>query len=100
MLRPHLPHIPHVPHHLSLRAFFSCSSLTNVDFSAVTDATYIGRFAFICCQRFRKWDFALPAALSSIGRRAFDQCTSLAELTLPATLSSIDDYSSVQFSSY
>ena len=66
-------------------AFFSCSSLTNVDFSAVTDATFICKFAFICCQRLRKWHVALPAALSSIGRRAFDQCTSLAVLTLPAT---------------
>ena len=65
---------------------FSCSSLTNVDFSAVNDAK-ICQFAFTGCKRLRK--LTLPAALSRIGKGTFRGCSALVKLTLPTALTSI-----------
>ena len=63
---------------IELYAFCKCSALTNVDFSAVSDAS-IGRCAFLGCERLAK--LTLPTALSRLDEYAFAHCSALVEFT-------------------
>eukprot|EP00633_Aureoumbra_lagunensis_P008637 CAMPEP_0197305886 /NCGR_PEP_ID=MMETSP0891-20130614/2269_1 /TAXON_ID=44058 ORGANISM="Aureoumbra lagunensis, Strain CCMP1510" /NCGR_SAMPLE_ID=MMETSP0891 /ASSEMBLY_ACC=CAM_ASM_000534 /LENGTH=171 /DNA_ID=CAMNT_0042787443 /DNA_START=90 /DNA_END=601 /DNA_ORIENTATION=+ len=50
----------------------------------------IGQNAFYACTSLT--ELTLPASLTTIGRRAFGGCTSLTQLTLPAGLTTFDEY--------
>ncbi|MDE5728226.1 MAG: leucine-rich repeat domain-containing protein [Duncaniella sp.] len=66
---------------------FGNSGLERADLSRCTSLRTIGTEAFACCPSLVS--AALPASASDIGTALFFDCTSLAEVTLPAGLASI-----------
>lgn len=66
---------------------FGNSGLERADLSRCTSLGKIGSEAFACCPSLVS--AALPASAADIGTALFFDCTSLAEVTLPASLTSI-----------
>ncbi|RLC96573.1 MAG: fibronectin type III domain-containing protein, partial [Chloroflexi bacterium] len=70
------------------KAFFECSSLTNV--TIPNSVTSIERSAFSRCSDLTS--VTIPDSVTTIGRGAFNECTSLTDLTIPDSVTSIGDY--------
>ena len=96
------------------RAFYSCTSLTSIDYQT-TALTSIGNYAFYQCYANNSLsipdtvksigsyafhynysanatDLNLPSQLTSLGTYAYQYCYNLKNLTIPSTLTSIGDY--------
>ena len=73
---------------ISVYAFRSCTSLTQIDLpSGVTE---IGAFAFEDCRALTQ--ISLPSGLTSIGSYAFGGCSELTQINLPSGLTRIGSY--------
>ncbi len=66
--------------------FQNCTALTEVTFQGRA-TEIIGREAFFGCTSLRQ--MSLPSTLSTIGSSAFEQCTKLESITIPRTLAKI-----------
>ncbi len=56
------------------------------------DITYIGKFAFMMCNRLTTIIFEEGTVLDTIGWGAFGYCTALKTVTIPATVKTLDAY--------
>ena len=68
-------------------AFYGCKGLTSLDLSGCTSLTKIGFGAFYDCIGLTS--ISLPASLTYIDNEAFWGCTDLTEVKLPANLTKI-----------
>ena len=75
-------------------AFKGCTGLTGLDFSACTELTEIGRYAFEGCTGFTgSLDLSACTQLTKIGSYAFQNCSGFSgELKLPANITEIGLY--------
>ena len=75
-------------------AFKGCTGLTGLDFSACTELTEIGRYAFSDCTGFTgSLDLQACTQLTTIGESAFTSCSGFnGELKLPAALIEIETW--------
>ena len=69
------------------RAFYRCSSLSNIVIPA--SVTSIGDSAFCGCRSLSS--IIIPASVTSIGDNAFCGCLSLSKIVIPASVTSIGD---------
>ena len=69
------------------RAFYRCSSLSNIVIPA--SVTSIGDSAFCGCRSLSS--IIIPASVTSIGDNAFCGCRSLSKIVIPASVTSIGD---------
>ena len=69
------------------RAFYRCSSLSNIVIPA--SVTSIGDSAFCGCRSLSS--IVIPASVTSIGDNAFCGCHSLSKIVIPASVTSIGD---------
>ena len=69
------------------RAFYRCSSLSNIVIPA--SVTSIGDSAFCGCRSLSS--IIIPASVTSIGDSAFCGCLSLSKIVIPASVTSIGD---------
>ena len=56
-------------------AFYKCTSLTSLDFSACTELGSIGESAFQCCEELRS--ITLPSSIKAVEQNAFRDCKRL-----------------------
>lgn len=73
-------------HTVGNNAFYSCSGLSEVEFS--NTVTHIGDYAFGLCAI---EEISLPKSLSSIGKYAFYICSSLSKVDMPSVLDQLDE---------
>jgi len=64
------------------------SQITKIEIGK--DITYIGRFAFMLCNKVTSVEFAENSALETIGWASFGHCSSLESITIPASVKLID----------
>ena len=69
-------------------AFYSCSSLTNIEIP--NSVTSIGNFAFYYCTSLKS--IQIGNSVTSIGEYAFADCSSLTSVVIPNSVTSIGDY--------
>ncbi|MDO5422522.1 MAG: leucine-rich repeat protein [Eubacteriales bacterium] len=69
---------------LSYKAFQSCTSLTSVDLGKITDLDYL---AFAYCSALP--EITIPSSVTVINNGSFGECTSLVKVVLPDTVTGI-----------
>ena len=69
-------------------AFRSCSSLATVTFAEGSHLESISDYAFYGCSALQSIE--IPASVTSIGSSAFQHCNRLTEITLPASVTTIN----------
>ena len=81
--------IPATVTEIADNAFYNNDNLTAVDFSKATGLTTIGSQAFYHCSYLETVDFGNITDLTTISNYAFDYCSKLAEISVPASVTSI-----------
>ena len=71
--------------HIGNRAFYGCSSLTEIALS--NSVTNIGKFAFYGCKALT--EITISNSVANIGGDAFFGCSALSEITIPNSVTSI-----------
>ena len=71
-------------------AFYYCSNIEEVDFSACDELLELPRDVFRNCNKLKS--VVLPSKLTTIGQYGFYNCSSLEEINFPSTLRNINEY--------
>ena len=69
------------------RTFWACYNITTVVFAGSSQLTTIGDYAFYQCYRLAS--ITLPAGVTSIGGYTFVSCTSITNITIPKSVTSV-----------
>lgn len=75
----------------SLYAFKDCTSLETVSIENGCKLSSVGYEAFAGCSSLRSVELENCTALTEIGARAFAGCTSLRKITLPSTVTTVEE---------
>ncbi len=72
------------------RAFQGLDKLEKVDFTACSNLAKVGNYAFVQCRSLA--DVSLPVSVTEIGRYAFQGCALLPRIDIPKTVSFVGRY--------
>ena len=72
------------------KAFYGCTSLSDLDFSLATDLKHLGNYAFYGCTAVVNMDLS-ATKITAIGASTLSGCTALEEVKLPTTVTEIGD---------
>ncbi len=70
-------------------AFYNCTALKKVNFAKDSKLAAIGDTAFASCESLT--EIAIPEGVTTIGSKAFGYCTALTSVTIPSTVTQIND---------